>query len=207
MNLSRTAAVAALSGAAFSVPVTAQAARYEIDADHSTAQFAVKHMMVATVRGEFTTLSGVVNIDDKNLQQSSIEASFDAATINTRVEKRDAHLRSADFFDVAKYPKVVFKSTEVKKTGAGKYAVTGNLTLHGVTKAVVLAVESPANEVKDPYGNVKRGAVATATINRKDFGLNWNVALEAGGVLVSDTVKVTLELELVRKDLTTSAAR
>ncbi len=207
MNLSRTAAVAALSGAAFSLPVAAQAARYEIDADHSTAQFAVKHMMVATVRGEFTMLSGVVNIDDKNLKQSSIEATFDAGTINTRVEKRDAHLRSADFFDVAKFPKVVFKSTAVKKTGAGTYAVTGNLTLHGVTKAVVLAVESPANEVKDPYGNVKRGAVATTTINRKDFGLNWNVALEAGGVLVSDAVKVTLELELVRKDLTTTASR
>lgn len=207
MKLSPLFAVAASGAAVSSIPAVAEAAKYEIDADHSTAQFAVKHMMVSTVRGEFRKLAGTANLDDRNLAASSIEASIDASTIDTGVDKRDEHLRSADFFDVAKHPKITFKSTEVKKAGVEKYKVTGNLTLHGVTKRVVLEVESPATEIKDPYGNVKRGAVATTTLNRKDFGLNWNVALEAGGVLVSETVKVTLDLQLVRKDGAATASR
>jgi polyisoprenoid-binding protein YceI len=146
-------------------------------------------------------------LDDRNLTGSRIEATIDATTIDTGVDKRDEHLRSPEFFDVAKHPTITFKSTEVKKAGPDKYKVTGNLTMRGVTKRVVLDVESPATEIKDPYGNVKRGAVATTTLNRKDFGLNWNVALEAGGVLVSDTVKVTLDLQLVRKGGATTAAR
>jgi polyisoprenoid-binding protein YceI len=207
MKLSPLFAMAA-SGAAFSsLPAVAEAAKYAIDADHSTAQFAVKHMMVSTVRGEFRKLAGTVEIDDRNLAHSSVEASIDAATIDTGVDKRDEHLRSADFFDVAKFPKITFKSTEVKKAGRDQYKVAGDLTLHGVTKRVVLDVEAPATEIKDPYGNVKRGAVATTTLNRKDFGLNWNVALEAGGVLVSEAVKITLDLQLVRKDGTTTAGR
>lgn len=207
VKLSPLFAVAASGAAVSSIPAVAEAAKYEIDADHSTAQFAVKHMMVSTVRGELRKLNGVVEIDDRNLPRSSVEASIDASTIDTGVDKRDEHLRSADFFDVAKHPKITFKSTEVKKAGPDLYKVTGNLTMHGVTKRVVLDVEAPAAEIKDPYGNVKRGATATVTLNRKDFGLNWNVALEAGGVLVSETVKVTLDLQLVRKDRPSTASR
>ena len=180
--------------------VLGHAANYEIDPVHSSAQFAVKHLMVSTVRGEFTKLSGTAVIDDKNLGKSTIEASIDAATISTREAKRDEHLRSPDFFDTAKFPSITFKSTEVKKAGDGKYKVTGNLTLHGVSKSVVLDVDAPATEVKDPYGNVKRGATATTTINRKDFGLGWNKALETGGVLVGESVQITIDLQLVRKD-------
>jgi polyisoprenoid-binding protein YceI len=188
-----------LLAAALAAPTAAFGATYEIDASHSSAQFAVKHMMVSTVRGEFQKVSGTAVIDDKNLKASSIEAVIDAATINTREAKRDAHLKGADFFDVEKFPTITFKSTEVKKAGKDKYKVAGNLTMHGVTKPVVLDVESAATELKDPWGNVKRGAVATTKLNRKDFGLNWNAALETGGVVVSDEVKVTIDLELNRK--------
>jgi len=194
--------------AALSIPAAASAATYELDPAHSSAQFAVKHMMVSTVRGEFSKLSGSVTIDDKALEKASIEATIATATINTREPKRDGHLRSADFFDVEKYPSITFKSTEVKKISDGKYKASGSLTMHGVTKPVVLDVESPGLEVKDPGGKMRRGAVATTKINRKDFGLNWNKALEAGGVLVGDTVQVTLDLSLVRKDgPPTTAAR
>jgi polyisoprenoid-binding protein YceI len=195
MKFSHLFAVAALV-----LPSLAGAANYEIDPVHSSAQFAVKHMMISTVRGEFAKLSGTAIIDDKNLAKASIEASIDAATINTRMDKRDEHLRGPDFLDTAKFAAIAFKSTEVKKAGEGKYKVTGNLTLHGVSKPVVLEVEAPATEVKDPYGNVKRGAMATTTINRKDFGLNWNKALEAGGVLIGETVQITIDLQLVRKE-------
>jgi polyisoprenoid-binding protein YceI len=196
-----------LAVAAFSAPAAASAAHYEIDAAHSSVQFAVKHMMIATVRGEFSKVRGTVNLDDRDLKRSSIEATIDAGSISTREEKRDAHLRSPDFFDVAKYPSITFRSTEVKKVGKDRYSVTGELSMHGVTKVVVLDVESPSTEARDPFGNTKRGAVATTTLNRKDFGLNWNKALEAGGVLVGDTVKVTLDLELARKAATTTAVQ
>jgi len=194
-----------VAAAVLSVPALATAATYEIDAAHSSAQFAIKHMMVATVKGEFGKVSGTINLDDKDLKASGIEATIDAASINTRNEKRDAHLRSPDFFDVAKFPVITFKSTEVKKAGDGKYKVTGDLNMHGVSRSVVLDVVSPKSEVKDPMGNLKRGATATATLNRKDFGLNWNKALEAGGMLVGDTVSVTIDLELTRKEPPTAS--
>lgn len=184
----------------FALPSLAHAASYEIDPVHSSAQFAVKHMMISTVRGEFTKLSGTAVIDDKDLAKANISATIEAGSISTRIEKRDEHLRSPDFLDSAKFSSITFKSTEVKKAGEGKYKVTGNLTLHGVSKSVVLDVEAPATELKDPYGSVKRGAVATTTINRKDFGLTWNKALEAGGVMVGENIQITIDLQLVRKD-------
>jgi polyisoprenoid-binding protein YceI len=187
--------------------VAASAASYEIDPAHSSAGFAVKHMMVSTVRGEFTKVTGSVDIDDKNLAKAHVEAVIDAGSINTGVAKRDEHLRSPDFFDVAKHPNLTFKSTEVKRVGTGKYKVTGMLEMRGVARKVVLDVEAPSTELKDPYGNIKRGAVATTTINRKDFGLNWNTALEAGGVLVGETVQVTIDLQLARKDAPKTASR
>ena len=185
--------------AALAIPSLAFAANYEIDSSHSSAQFAIKHVMVSTVRGEFQKVCGTVVLDEKNLKASKIEATIDASTINTREPKRDAHLKSADFFDVAKFPNITFASTSVKAAGKDKFKVAGNLTMHGVTKPVVLDVESPSTEVKDPYGNVKRGAVATTKLSRKDFGLNWNAALEAGGVVVGDEVKITIDLELNKK--------
>ena len=193
--------------AALALPSLAFAGSYEIDASHSSAQFSIRHMMVSNVRGEFSKLSGTAVLDDKDPKASKIEATIDAATINTREPKRDEHLRSPDFFDTAKFPTITFKSTEVKKAGKGKYKVKGDLTMHGVTKPVVLDVASPESELKDPWGNVKRGAVATTKLNRKDFGLGWNQALEAGGVIVGEDVTVTIDLELNRKDGPTAAAK
>jgi polyisoprenoid-binding protein YceI len=183
------------------VPATSApvAARYEIDPAHTRAAFAVRHMMVATVRGEFTKVAGTITFDAAHPERSQVEATIDASTVNTNVEMRDNHLRSADFFDVEKHPQITFKSTAVRAVGPETYAVTGDLTIRGVSKQVVLDVESSPAEVKDPYGNHKRGATATTTINRKEFGLHWNQALEAGGVMVGDSVKVTIDLELARK--------
>ncbi len=202
MKLSSFAAAALLSA-----PALASAAAYEIDAAHSRAGFAVKHMMVSTVRGEFTRVSGTAVLDDRDLARSRVEATIDASSISTGVAQRDEHLRSPDFFDVAKHPSITFASTEVKRAGEGRYRVIGTLRMRGVAKTVVLDVESPSVEVKDPSGAYKRGAVATTTLNRKDFGLNWNTALEAGGVLVGDTVKVTIDLQLARKGAPATAAR
>jgi polyisoprenoid-binding protein YceI len=182
-------------------PVTsaASAVRYEIDPAHTRASFAVRHMMVTTVRGEFGKTAGTVVFDEADPSRSRIEATIDASSINTGVEMRDNHLRSADFFDVAKFPHITFRSTQVQKVGDDEYKVTGDLTMHGVTHQVVLNVESPPAEVKDPYGALKRGATATTSVNRRDYGLNWNQALEAGGVMVADKVNITIDLELARK--------
>ena len=187
------AAVALLSAAAM-----AQAVQWEIDPVHSSAQFSVRHMMVSNVRGEFAKLSGTVVYDSRNLKASSVEVTIDATSINTHEPKRDEHLKSPDFFDVAKYPTLTFKSTKVEKAGAGKLRVTGDLTIHGVTREVVLEVEGPTPEVK-MGPDLKAGASATTTVNRKDFGLVWNRALETGGMLVGDEVKITLEIEMGRK--------
>ena len=193
----RTLAAAAL----VAVPSFAFAATsFEIDPSHSSAQFSVKHLGVSNVRGEFDKVSGSITLDEKDITKSTVQATIDATTINTREPKRDEHLKSADFFDVAKFPTIEFKSTKVEKAGSNeKLKVHGNLTMHGVTKPVVLDVEFPATEVKDPWGNSKRGATATTTVDRKDFGLNWNKALEAGGLLVGDDVKITIDLELNKK--------
>lgn len=167
---------------------------WKIDTSHSSVGFSVRHMMISNVRGEFGNLSGSVTVDDADLTKSSIMAEVDATTINTRDGKRDEHLKSPDFFDVAKFPKLSFKSTKVEKAGA-QLKVTGDMTIHGVTKPVVLMVDAPAGTVKDPWGNVKRGFSATGKLNRKDFGLTWNKALEAGGVAVGEEVTITIDIE------------
>jgi len=177
----------------------ARASSWEIDGSHSSAQFSIKHLMVSNVRGEFSKVAGTLNLDDKDITKSSVDVSIDVNTINTREAKRDAHLKSPDFFDAAKFPALTFKSKKVEKAGADKLKVTGDLTIHGVTKEVVLNVEGPTAEIKDPFGNAKRGATATTKINRKDFGLNWNKALEAGGVLVGEEVNITIDVELLKK--------
>ena len=170
---------------------------WNIDPSHSTAEFSVRHMMITNVKGRFGKLSGTVEYDPAHPELSRLEATIDATSIDTRDEKRDAHLRSPDFFDVEKFPTLTFKSTEVKKTGDG-FTALGDLTMHGVTKPVVLEIEGPSDATKDPWGNTRIGASATAKLNRKEWGLNWNAALEAGGVLVGETVKISLEISLVK---------
>ena len=185
------------------VPALSLAATYEIDGAHSTAQFTVRHMMVTNVRGVFGKVVGTVNVDEKDVTKSTVEATIDAATIDTGNEKRDGHLKSPDFFDVEKNPNLIFKSTKVEKAGKGKLKVTGDLTMRGVTKPAVLEVVWPENEVKVPVemgGGVKRGATATTKLNRKDFGISWNSKMDGGGVVVSDEVAISIELELDKKD-------
>jgi polyisoprenoid-binding protein YceI len=176
-----------------------RSATYVIDPSHSTAGFKVRHLMVANVRGEFSGVSGTVVFDAENPANSKVEAAIDATTIQTRDSQRDQHLKSADFLDVEKFPRITFVSKKVAPAGEGEWKVTGDLTIHGVTKEVVLDVEGPTPEVKDPWGNIKMGATATTKVNRKDFGLVWNVALETGGVLVGDEVAIQLEVEMTRQ--------
>ncbi|ADI85438.1 polyisoprenoid-binding protein [Geobacter sulfurreducens] len=184
---------------ALSVPALALASTWAIDPEHSHVGFKVRHLMVSNVKGNFETFAGTVTLDDKDITKSKVEVSIDTTSINTNVKKRDDHLRSADFFDVAKYPAMTFVSKKVATAGKDKLKVTGDLTLHGVTRQVVLDVDGPSKEAKDPWGNIRKGATATTTINRKDFGLNWNKALETGGVVVGDEVVITLEIEMIRK--------
>ncbi|ABC83592.1 YceI family protein [Anaeromyxobacter dehalogenans] len=184
---------------ALAVPALAhaQADTWNIDPAHTLSSFTVRHLVITNVRGEFGKTTGAVKLDEKDLAKSSVEATIDATTLNTRVPDRDAHLKSPDFFDVAKYPTLTFKSTKVEKIGEGKLKVTGDLTMKGVTKPVVLEVLGPTSAIKDPGGNLRRGLVATTMVNRRDFGLNWSKTVEAGPV-VGDEVKIEIEAELVK---------
>ncbi len=175
------------------------ARQWQIDPAHSAAHFSVRHLMISNVRGEFTKLSGSATIDPADPAKSKVDVTIDAASINTREPQRDEHLRSADFFDVARFPSLTFRSTRVEAHGADEFKVTGELTLHGVTREVVLDVEGPTPAIKDPWGNVRAGVTATAKINRKDFGLVWNAVTEAGGVVVGEEVKITIEAELLQQ--------
>ncbi len=176
-----------------------QAAVYQVDTAHSTVGFSVKHLMITNVRGEFTEFSGTVHWDPQNPEAFSAEAVIKVPSINTRNERRDNHLRSADFFDAENHPEMKFVSRKVTRSADGKLQVIGDLTIRGVTRQVTLDIEGPTPPIKDPWGNERIGAVATTTINRTDFGLNWNQALEAGGVVVGEEVTITLELELVKQ--------
>lgn len=171
---------------------------WKLDPDHSTAEFSVRHMMVSNVKGQFSQVQGTVEYDEKAPAKTTVEAILPASTVDTRQEKRDAHLKSPDFFDVAKYPNLTFKSTSVKAAGKGHFKVAGDLTIHGVTKPVVLDTEVTA-PAKDPWGNVRRGLHATTKINREDYGLKWNKALEAGGVLVGNEVGITIDGEMIEQ--------
>ena len=185
-----------LSALSLLVAQTAFASTWEIDPAHSNAGFTVKHMMISTVRGEFQNVTGTVEVDDKDVTKSKIDVSIDATTINTRVAKRDTHLKGADFFDVTKFPTITFKSTKVEKNKEGKLLVTGDLTMHGITKPVTLTVNTLTEPVKGPFGNTARGVQASGKVNRKDFGLIWNKSMEAGGVLVGDEVDLVIDAEL-----------
>ena len=171
---------------------------WNMDPVHSTAEFKVKHMMISNVKGQFTGVKGALTLDEANVTNSRVEATIEAASINTHEAQRDTHLRSADFFDVEKFPALSFKSTRVTPTRGGELAVEGDLTIHGVTRRVVFAVEGPTAPGKDPWGNTRVGLTATTKINRKDFGLTWNAALETGGILVGDDVTITLDVQFVK---------
>jgi polyisoprenoid-binding protein YceI len=171
---------------------------WNIDPAHSVAEFKVKHMMISNVKGQFTALKGTVTLDEADVTRSKVEATIPVASISTGEPQRDAHLKSADFFDAEKFPEIKFVSTGIQKTGDGELAVTGDLTIHGVRRSVTLQVEGPTAPAKDPWGNVRMGLSAAGKINRKDFGLTWNAALETGGILVGEEVALTLEVELIR---------
>lgn len=171
---------------------------WTIDPAHSLIEFSTKHMMFTTVKGRFADIEGTITLDEANPEQSSAQATIDAASIDTRAEQRDVHLKSADFFDVEKYPTLTFKSTGVEVEGNERAKVTGDLTIKDVTRPVTLDVTLNGYG-KNPYGQEVAGFTAETTINRKDFGLNWNVALEAGGMLVSDTIKITLEIQAAKQ--------
>jgi polyisoprenoid-binding protein YceI len=179
------------------IPQTA-ASTWNLDAAHSVAEFKVKHMMISNVKGQFSKLTGALHFDEQDITKSAVEASIEAASIHTRDEQRDAHLKSADFFDVEKFPTLTFKSTGIARKSDDELAVTGDLTVHGVTRKVVFTVEGPIPAAKDPWGNTRLGLSATTKINRKDFGLTWNAALETGGILVGDEVTITLDVQFVK---------
>jgi polyisoprenoid-binding protein YceI len=171
---------------------------YQIDPAHSSAQFTVRHMMISNVRGSFNKVTGTVVYDPDNIAAAEVEANIDAASISTGDASRDAHLKSPDFLDVEKYPAIVFKSKKVEAASDGEVKVTGDLTIHGVTKETVLKVEGPTDETKDPFGNVRIGASAVTKIKRSEHGLTWNAALETGGFLVGDELKIELDLSLIK---------
>ena len=187
-----TSLLLALSSAAF-------AATWEFDPAHTGVQFKVRHLMVSHVRGDFEKVSGKIVYDEKDISRSSADITIDAASINTRVAKRDEHLKSPDFLDAAKYPSLVFKSKKVEKAGDGKLKMTGDLTIRGVTKEIVLDIEGPTPSIRDLEGKTRVGGVASTKINRKDFGLTWNKAIETGGVVVGDEVEITIDTEIFKE--------
>ena len=197
-NISRIV-VAAVLGAMLSLPVVSAPSTWQIDSQHASAQFAVKHLMISTVRGAFHGVTGTINWDDTDITKSTIDVTIDTTTVDTREPKRDAHLKSPDFFDVAKFPTMTFKSKRVEQAGAGKLKVTGDLTIRGVTKEVVLDVDGPTAAIKDPWGNTRVALNATTAVNRQDFGVKWNANMDGGGVVVGDNVNVTIDAELVKK--------
>jgi polyisoprenoid-binding protein YceI len=171
---------------------------WTFDLVHSSINFTVRHLMVSKVRGRFTKWGGSLEMDDRDPRGGRVEVSIETASVNTGVEQRDAHLRSADFFDVEQFPTMTYRSSRIEKTGEGEYRVTGDLTMHGVTRPVTLEVEY-AGSAKDPWGGVRAGFSARATIDRRDFGLTYNQMLEAGGVVVGERVEIAIELEAVRQ--------
>jgi len=171
---------------------------WNIDPAHTVAEFKVKHMMIANVKGHFSGVSGVLIRDESDPANDRVEATIDAASLETRNEQRDGHLKSADFFHVEKFPTLHFKSTGITVVGGGELSVEGDLSIRGITRKVRFAVEGPTPPAKDPWGNTRIGISASAKINRKDFGLTWNTALETGGILVGDDVTITLDAQFVK---------
>ena len=181
----------------FALPASAGTTTYQIDPRHSSADFGVTHLMISTVRGEFHGVTGTVVVDDANIGNSTVNVTIDATTVDTREPDRDKHLKSDAFFEVANYPAITFKSTKVEKNADGSLKVTGDLTIRGNTKSVVLTATAPKPAIKDPWGLQRTAASATTKVNRQDFGVSWNQKLDGGGVVVGDDVNITLDVEMV----------
>ncbi len=192
-------AIAIAIAIAVALPVLVHADTWQIDPAHTNVEFTVRHLMISNVKGQFQRTSGTISANGTDAASAKIDATIDASSIDTRVDGRDAHLKSGDFLDVAKFPAITFKSTKVEAAGPGKWKVTGDLTLHGVTKPVVLDVEGAGAPIHDPMGHTRAGASATTKIDRRDFGLTWNKALEAGGVMVGDEVAISIDVEAIKK--------
>jgi polyisoprenoid-binding protein YceI len=196
--LNRVIFTAALA-ASISLPAAAGTTTWKIDPAHTAAQFAVKHLMISTVRGDFKGVNGSITWDDADVSKSTVNVTIDATTVNTSEPARDKDLKSDKFFDTTQFPTITFKSTKVESAGTGKLKVTGDLTIHGVTKQTVLDVDGPSASVKDPWGNTRSAISATTKINRQDFGVKWNASIDGGGVVVSDEVSITIDLEMVKQ--------
>jgi polyisoprenoid-binding protein YceI len=179
------------------IPQTA-VSTWNLDPVHSVAGFKVRHMMISNVRGQFTAITGTMLLDEGDATNSRVEASIQAASIDTGDAQRDAHLKSADFFDVENFPELSFRSTRISRAADGELAVAGELTIHGVSREVVFDVEGPTAPAKDPWGHTRVGLSAVTKISRKDFGLTWNAGLETGGILVGDDVTITLDVQFVK---------
>lgn len=200
MSTNATTALALTLASGIAAPALAAETAWEIDTGHSSANFKVRHLMVSYVRGTLGPVKGTIWLDDQDITRSRVDVSIDARGLESKNDKRDEHLRSADFLDVAKHPEVTFKSTRVRKGKGGTLEVTGDLRIRGVTRPVTLTVDPLPSAVRDPWGNTKRGATAHTSINRKDWGLTWNMAVETGGVVAGDRVDIDLEVELVKRD-------
>jgi polyisoprenoid-binding protein YceI len=198
LNLSRTAVAAGLA-AVLSLPASAATSNWQIDPAHSSAQFAVRHMAISTVRGAFSNVTGSVVLDDKDIGKSIVDVTIDVASVDTRQPDRDNDLRSDKFFDVAHFPSITFKSKKVEQSAPGKLKITGDLTIRGTTKEVVLDVDGPTPPMKDPWGNQRVAANATTKINRQDYGVKWNATLDNGGVVVGDDVSIVIDVELIKQ--------
>lgn len=180
------------------LPISASASTWNLDPDHSSVGFSIRHLMVSNVRGNFDRFGGTVDLDDRNITGSKVNATIEAGSVNTRVQKRDEHLQGPEFFDVAKYPSITFVSKKWSKDARGRLKVSGDLTMHGVTRPVVLDVAPFSPETRDPWGNLRRGTTATTTINRKDFGLDWSKTMDNGGLMIGEEVDITLEIEMIK---------
>jgi polyisoprenoid-binding protein YceI len=189
-----TAGVAAV----LSLPAAAASSNWQIDPAHSAAQFSVRHMAISTVRGGFSNVKGTVVLDDQDVTKSSVNVTIDVSTVDTREPNRDKDLKSDKFFDAEHFPTMTFKSKKVEQAGSGKLKVTGDLTIRGTTKEVILDVDGPTAPVKDPWGNTRAAATATTKINRQDYGVKWNATLDNGGVVVGDEVSITIDVEMVK---------
>jgi polyisoprenoid-binding protein YceI len=189
----------AILAAVLAISSPAATTTWIIDPQHTAAGFSVKHLMISTVRGQFKSVTGTVVWDDQDISKSTVDVTIDANTVDTSEPKRDADLKSANFFDVAHYPTITFKLKKIEPVSAGKMKIAGDLTIHGVTKEVVLNVEGPTGPVKDPWGNTRVAASAATRINRQDFGIKWDNKMDNGGLVVSDDVDITIDLEMIKK--------
>ncbi len=188
-----------VAAALLAIPVLAGAATWQIDPAHASVEFRVKHLMVAWVKGSFPDVAGTVDIDEADLSKSKTSVTIATASIDTNHAKRDEHLRSADFLDTANFPTMTFVADKIVAESGQLRQVTGDLTIRGTTRQVTLTVNELTPAIKDPWGKTRRGVSATTEVNRKDFGLTWNKALEAGGVVVGDEVRISLDIELIRQ--------